>query len=129
MSVSVRSSLGWFASAGAVGLILASCGGDKPSDSTPPVTQPPAAVVVATPTPSPTALPGMSCKLPAVASPANRCDRESTGQFIPAVDSAIQKLMHDRPAIFDGNVIKDLPAYRVGVLNNLEAAGYCAQWD
>jgi hypothetical protein len=129
MSVSVRSRLGWVASLGAVGLLVATCGGDKPSDSTPPVTQPPAPVAVATPTPAPTALPGMSCNLPAVSAPANRCERESTGQFIPAVDGAIAKLQREQPSIFDGNLIKDLPAYRVGVLKNLEAQGLCVEWD
>ena len=114
------------------GIMLTTCGGDKPADSTPPVTQTIAAPVpaaAATPIATATPLPGTSCNLPAVTREADRCTRESSGVFIPQVDDAIARLMSQRPDIFAGTAIRDMPAFRVGVLQNLEAAGLCAQWD
>lgn len=113
----------------ALSLALVSCGGDKPSDSTPPATQPPAPAATAVATPTGTPLPGTSCNVPPVTRTADRCEREAQGDFVPQVDAAIQKLMAEQPGIFDGVRIKDLGRYRVGVLRNVEAAGLCAQWD
>jgi len=129
MFVSVRSRSVRLSSLAALTLVLAMCGGDKPSDSTPPTTEPPAPAATAAATPTGTPLPGMSCNLPAVTHEANSCERQETGDFISAVDAAISRLMSQEPSIFDGNVIRDLPRYRVGVLRNLEAAGLCAAWD
>ena len=112
-----------------LGLTLATCGGDTPSDSTPPTTPRPAPAATATATPAGTPLPGTSCRLPPVSKAADRCDREAGGDFVAHVDAAIQKLMADEPGLFDGLFIKDMPRYRVGVLRNLEAAGLCVEWD
>jgi hypothetical protein len=111
-----------------VTLALAACGGDTPSDSTPPAAATAApANTAATPTGTP--LPGTSCRVAPVSKPADRCEREAQGDFVAQVDAAIRKLMADEPDIFDDVTIKDMPRYRVGVLRNLEAAGLCAQWD
>ena len=109
--------------------LMATCGGDKAIDSTPvgPPAAPPAAV--ATIAPPATSLPGMSCGVPAVSAPAERCPEGGSGQFGDQVNAAIHKLMDQQPDIFDGMTILDLPSYRVGLLKNLEAAGLCAQWD
>ena len=111
-------------------LFLAACGGDKVSDSTPPETLPPApAETVTTPPAAGTPLPGMSCNLPPVAQETGNCPREGDGQFIAYVDAAIQKARSQRPGIFDGNQVLDVPAYRVLVHDNLRDAGLCVQWD
>lgn len=109
-------------------LVIATCSGDKPVDSTP-VDAPAGPAPVATAAPARTPLPGMSCNLPGVSAPAARCPEGGTGQFGDQVNAAIHRLMAEQPQIFDGNAIVDLPRYRVGVLKNLEAAGLCAQWD
>jgi len=129
MFVSSRSRLVKGSSVAALTLVLATCGGDKPSDSTPPTTQPPAPAATAVAPPASTPLPGMSCNLPAVTQETGNCPREANGDFIPQVDAAIQKAMSQRPDIFNGNQIQDIPLYRVLVHNNLVAAGLCVQWD
>jgi hypothetical protein len=134
MDVSVRTRLLVVASSAALGLIVATCGGSKPADSDPPPTTaanpaPAGASVSATPTPAATALPGMSCGLPAVSKTSDSCERQSTGDFIPQVDGAIQKTMADHPDIFDGGTILDLGRFRTYVIKNVEARGLCAQWD
>lgn len=108
---------------------LSTCGGDKPGDNAPVVETTGPAAPAATAAPARTPLPGMSCNLPAVTKPADRCQEGGTGVFGEAVNAAISRLMEQQPQIFDGMAIRDLPRYRVGVLKNLEAAGLCAQWD
>jgi hypothetical protein len=108
---------------------MTTCGGDKPADSTPTVVQAPAAAATATAVPTGTPLPGTTCNLPAVSRPSDSCVRESDGVFISQVDAAIGRLMSQRPDIFDGTSIRDMPAFRVGLLKNLEATGLCVQWD
>jgi hypothetical protein len=108
---------------------LASCSDDKPVDSTPPEAPPPAPAATAVAAPAGTPLPGTSCNVPAVSKPADRCLRETQGDFVLQVDAAIQKLMAEQPDIFSGEFIRDIPRYRVGVTRNLEAAGLCVQWD
>jgi hypothetical protein len=71
----------------------------------------------------------MSCGVPAVSAPAERCLEGGAGLFGSQVNAAIQRLMDQQPDLFDGTAILDLPRYRVGLLRNLEAAGLCAQWD
>jgi hypothetical protein len=56
-----------------------------------------------------------------------------------AVNAAIDKLILDKPSLFDRNqeanagqrdyLILDIKAYFAGVVSNLQAAGYCAQAD
>jgi hypothetical protein len=114
----------------ALTFVLATCSGDKPTDSTPPDTQPPAPAATATTAPAAaTPLPGMSCNLPAVTVEATHCPREGSANHGHAVDAAIQRAMSQRPDIFSGNQILDIPLYRVLVHDNLKAAGYCVQWD
>lgn len=110
-------------------LILTTCGGEDAVDSTP--AGPPAAPAapVATAMPANTPLPGMSCRVPAVSAPAERCTEGGAGAFAEQVNAAIERLAAEQPDIFGGMAIRDLPRYRVGVLENLEAAGLCAQWD
>lgn len=108
-----------------LGILLTTCGDDKPSSSTPP--DPPPAAVTAAPTARPTGtpLPGTSCNLPAVTQPRERCVEESTGDFIAQMDAAIAAV----PAgIVDGNQIRHLGRYRLAVFQNLEKAGLCVQW-
>jgi hypothetical protein len=107
-----------------------SCGGKSPSDSTPPVTLPPAPAATAAPTAPPTPLPGMTCNLPPVSRASDNCSRQGEGQFVAQVDAAIQKTMRENPSNFRGALILDRPAFRVALQKNLEAvSGLCVQWD
>jgi hypothetical protein len=114
-------------------LFLAACGGkSSPAGPSSNPSPRPVAVSTATPIPTPkgTPLPGLSCNLPP-SGPSNNCisREDGDGKFRPDVDGAISDLMAQQPNIFDGISIKDLGAYRVGILQNLEARGYCAMWD
>jgi hypothetical protein len=63
--------------------------------------------------------------------------RLETPSFLDEVDQAINQLVQERPEIFDMNDqrggggfrILSLGAYYVGVIDNLEAMGFCAMFD
>jgi hypothetical protein len=71
----------------------------------------------------------MSCGVPAVETDRTDCKREPTNQFRPLVDNAVRELMAEKPSLFDGTVIKNVGAYHVGVVRNLEEQNLCAYWD
>lgn len=113
---------------------LSVCGGKDqpaapPSGETPPppVTNPPA------PLPSPDAL--FSCHL-GDGSASNSCARENP-TFLNEVDEAIDRLVQEQPQIFDlqeelgpgGYKVMSVGQYYVGVMRNLQAMGFCANFD
>jgi hypothetical protein len=112
------------------GLINA-CGGS--SSPTPVATPTPVAIPSPTPTPTVTPTPvAADCPLGKGTVSAS-CARH-TGQFIDQIDAAVTQLMSESPAIFDfGDAstprVKDSAAYYAGVLRNLRAAGFCANFD
>jgi hypothetical protein len=113
-------------------LLSVSCGGsgDKPSDSTPPVTQPPVAAATAAPSVTPTPLPGMQCNVSGVSKPSDNCNRESEGQFVAQVDAAIARVRSENPDLFDGAIIRDRALFRVLMYNALSRySGLCVQYD
>ena len=130
-------SLGTRRLAGLAVIVLASvlsvCGGkDQPSapagePSAPPATTPPA------PAATPDAL--FSCHL-GDGTDANSCQRENPS-FLDDVDAAINKLVKDEPDIFDlgeelgpgGFKVLSNGRYYVGVMRNLQAMGFCANFD
>jgi len=100
-------------------------GGNSPTGGpTVPVTPAP------TPVPPPTPEPPLSttcAKLP----PGNveaPCNRE-TPTFQVEMDDAIRTLQGEQPQIFDGDVVKSVGAYYVGLIRVLDRKGLCAQFD
>jgi hypothetical protein len=79
-----------------------------------------------------------SCFLPPGTGNGLNCGRGSQGpQFAKVVDDAITKLVKQSPEIFDLKrkqgegefFVKDWDAYYWGVMQNVGAAGYCANFD
>jgi hypothetical protein len=86
----------------------------------------PAAVASLAPTPAPVQT---SCERIGLGpGTGTGCPRENA-TFQKEVDEAIFKLVRERPEIFDGTRVKSLGQYVVGVIDNLEAAGLCADYD
>lgn len=111
------------------------CGGSSPAVSTPPATLAPA-----TPPPAPAPSPGdgaaaSSCPLGGGNIEAD-CARQSA-RLLPALDLAIDRLLLERPELFNRQDeagagtgqyrVLDGDAYLDGVIANLRAAGHCAQ--
>ena len=113
--------------------VVSVCGGkDQPAapvgePSAPPATTPPAPVA------TPDAL--FSCHL-GDGSATNSCKREAPS-FLEDVDTAINKLVKEQPDIFDleeqlgdgGFKVMSPGQYYVGVMRNLQAMGFCANFD
>jgi hypothetical protein len=128
-----RTPLAAIAALGLSSLLGLSCGGgSSPSSSTPPTTVP-------TPTPTPPTGGGgvgsASCPI-GMGSDEASCERGSS-RLQNAVLMAIDKLVKERPQIFDKTqeagtgtgqyLVVDKEAYLNGVVGNLTAAGFCAQ--
>jgi hypothetical protein len=123
-------------------LVASGCGGGSPT-SNPPVTLPqatatPVATATATPIPTATGTPGTitaACPL-GKGTVDTSCNRTSAA-FLTEVDAAIDKLVADRPEIFDTRdlagpreyKVRDIDAYYEGVAQNLRAQGFCAGFD
>jgi hypothetical protein len=96
--------------------------------TTPPVTTPP---TTAAPTPTPPVAAG--CPL-GYGSGRYTCQGDTAG-LLPNLDIAIDKLVEQKPQLFDqtnpdgtgGYLIYDVDAYYAGVVANLQAQGLCAQ--
>ena len=105
------------------------CGGGGPANTGTGPTVP-------TPTPAPTPVPpptpepplSMTCaKLP----PGNvdaPCNHE-TATFQQEMDDSIRTLQAEQPKLFDGDVVKSVGAYYVGLIKILDRKGLCAQFD
>jgi hypothetical protein len=63
-----------------------------------------------------------------VTEPPRGCNREEP-VFIEEVDSAITLLTRQRPDLFEGSYVKSPGQYYIGVMANLEAKGFCVNWD
>jgi hypothetical protein len=117
----------------AAGFFSVCGGGNSPSNVTPPTTTTLAPAPVPTPTPLPAAT---SCSRLAPVTGHADCQRESSG-FLTQVDAAIEQLARDQPQVFDFNDVNGPGGYRVrsvgqyyvGVIENLEKAGFCADFD
>jgi hypothetical protein len=108
--------------------LLVTCGGEKrsPSSSTP-ATAPPA---IPAPSPSAPAAPAATaCSRLAPAPPnVNNCSRQSP-TFLSEVDQAINRLQSQQPEIFNGEQVLSVGRYYVGLIDQLEAQGVCADFD
>jgi hypothetical protein len=83
--------------------------------------------------PSPTATPvAANCPLGKGTASAS-CARHN-GEFVPEVDAAVSQVLRDNPALFDmgdpsNPRVRDAGAYYAAVVRNLQAAGFCANFD
>ncbi len=107
------------------------CGGGSS-----PVSPVPTPGASATPTPNPAPTPVLtSCPL-GLGTGRFTCQGDVPG-LLPQLDAAIDKLVSDHPSLFDttnppavgGYLIYDVDAFYDGVIDNLTAAGLCAQRD
>lgn len=126
----------------AAALLASACGGGSPT-SNPPVTQPPASPTpaptpTATPSPTPSGTPNtIAAACPLGKGTVNTACNRTGASFLAEVDAAIDKLVADRPDLFDTRdlagpreyKVKDIDAYYAGVVRNLNAAGFCAGFD
>jgi len=111
-------------------LTLGVCGGGGGSESgrgpTAPVTPTPSP----TPTPAPTPDPPLSAsctRLPA-GNPDAPCRYESA-TFQAEMDDAIRTLQGEQPQVFEGDAVKSVGAYYVGLIRILDRKGLCAAYD
>jgi hypothetical protein len=110
-------------------LLSVACGGGSKSPSSPV----PTPVPTTTPNPAPTPVAG--CPL-GLGSGRFTCQGDTPG-LLPRVDAAINKLVQDRPSLFNTNnppsaggyLVYDSDAFYNGVIDNLVADGLCAQRD
>lgn len=126
----IQSSL-FRACAGAVaGLLALSCGGSTPFSNNPLPTPAPTPLPAPTPPPDPIAL---SCPI-GMGYATTTCQR-GTAKLGEPVYAAIDKLIKDKPSIFNledeagaGQFkVLDTEAFFTGVVNNIRAAGLCAE--
>jgi len=115
--------------------LLSTCGGggSSPVTNTP---VPPTTTLAPVPTPAPTPMPITFCALGDGPGNGVGCPCESPS-FLSDVDKAIGQVIAEHPEYFDldnqsgGGQYKVLSggAYLVGVITNLQAAGFCAGFD
>ena len=108
-------------------LALTVCGGDKkPAGPTDPATPEPTPTPSLGPTPEPP-LSASCAKLPAGATKYS-C-RTEYATFQEDLNEAIDQLRAQRPGIFEGSNVRDVGAYIIGVIKNLDKKGICADYD
>lgn len=129
---------GWRLAVGiALGAPLAlgmACGGGSPSSNTT-SSPPPTPSTTLAPAPAPTPAPGASCPI-GLGVPNPSCSKDSPS-FLVDVEAAMDRLIKEEPEIFDLNEdrgggsyrVLSLGRYLVGLIRNLEAKGYCAEWN
>lgn len=112
---------------------LAACGGgDTPNNPAPPSTPPASAAPTTPPPPSPS-LPGQaSCAAIGLGTLNSNCPR--SGAFHQAkVEQAIDMVIQQKPQIFEnhplGKLVLSPGQLLVGVIQNLDAMGVCADFD
>jgi hypothetical protein len=116
---------------GAAAMIYACGGANSPTPV--PTPSPSAPAPTPTPSPSPTATPvAASCPLGKGSASAS-CARH-VGQFVSDVDAAVAQALRENPALFDlgdpnNPRVRDTAGYFAAVVRNLQAAGFCANFD
>jgi hypothetical protein len=134
----------------------------KPSEPAPAPSQAPVSIPVILPTPAPTPTPvlggptsptptpapgstpaptpappsGGTCGLPASNHPDAPCSMQSSS-FLGAVDSAITKVIEQKPNMFDFSrkncencpMVNDQDGFVSALIKQLNSAGYCAKYD
>jgi len=118
-------------SAVALALLIAVACSSGSSPTTPPTTSPTTTVA-----PGPTPTPGIAGCPQGYGSARFTCQGDWPS-LLPNIDVAIDKLVEERPGLFDtsspagtgGFLIYDVEAFYAGVIANLQAQGLCAQRD
>src|SRR6185503_3292264 len=131
-----RARAGW-ALLGAVAAAVAvyACGGsNSPTPVPTPAPSTPAPTPTPTPAPSPSATPPVATACPLGKGSASASCARHVGQFIPDVDAAITQVLRDNPSLFEmgdpnNPRVRDSAAYYAAVVRNLQAAGFCANFD
>lgn len=90
----------------------------------------------AAPSPEPSATPEIGCNLPSLPDHGD-CPREKIAHLLPAVESAIDDVMKNRPELFDFDDqpvdgqprVLNLGAYYIAVQDALKKQGLCAKAD
>ena len=116
--------------------LFAACGGGNNGPSSPNTPVAPAPTPTPAPAPTPTPIPGATCALGFGSSRQPTCSRQSPA-FLDEVDEAIDRLVAENPAIFNRNdsrgpggfFVLSTGQFYVGVVQNLEAMGFCATFD
>jgi hypothetical protein len=109
-------------------LFLGFCGGSTPSK---PTTHPsPTPIAAPTPTPVPTTVAPLSktCDRLEPGAQAFRCPVEAPS-FLSDIESAISQVRQQKPEIFDGDQVKNIPLFYVQLIKDLDAAGICGYFD
>lgn len=109
-------------------LTLGTCGGDKKAGPpTQPTVEPTIAPTPVTPTPAPP-LSASCARLAAGATSKYTC-RTDAPNFETEVNDALDTLRAQQPRIFDGDQVRDVGAYVVGMIRILDTKNLCADWD
>jgi len=109
------------------GITLTVCGGkDSHTPSQPSVPVVPTATPIPAPTPQPP-LSASCAKLPAAAEKYTCYTPNS--EFKPEVNEAIDSVMSEHPAAFDGDRVKNVGLYIVEVIKALDKMGICGDFD
>ena len=116
----------------ALALMFSACGDDNPGNPGPPPTTQPSAAPTAPPPPSPM-LPGQaSCSRIGLGTFNENCERTSPN-FDRQVEEAIDLTIAQKPHIFEnvplGRRILSPGQFYVGVIENLDRMGICADFD
>ncbi len=122
--------MAYLAAAALSGVWLGSCGGSS-SPTQPPITTPPSTLPTTTTTTVPPVTNACSVGKGDVYA---QCSKKSPA-FVSAIEAAQDKLVRDRPDIFNMSDVNAGGGYRVvktddylnGVAKNLQAAGFCAE--
>lgn len=122
----------------AVGLAVAAvvginaCGGSSGPTALP-STSPTVPAPTPTPTPTPPTTPAAAACPLGKGTVSASCARHN-GRFVSEVDAAVTQVLRDSPALFDlgdpaNPRVRDAAGYYAGVVRNLQAAGFCANYD
>jgi hypothetical protein len=128
MIVSGRRALPVWVWALGVALLTSACGGNSqpPSSGNPPGPVAPAPTPPSAATPEPPL--SASCARLGDGDPKASC-RADSPTFLAEVSDAIDTLRRERPELFDGNVVRNVGAYYVGIIRILDRRGICGGFD
>ncbi len=106
-----------------------SCGGDKPSNPSPPTTLSPAPAPSPTPTPTPTPATARSCAT-GVPTGSGACGYRPDPQLSHDLAAVFDHVKGQKDLFYpDGKTIRYMDRFRAAVIEGLDARGLCGVWD
>ena len=116
--------------AAALSAAINACSG---SSGPTPVSTPSPSAPASSPTPAPTATP-VAAGCPVGKGTVHTSCARHVAEFVDEVDGAVSQLVRESPSLFDlGDPdkprVRDAGGYYAGVVRNLQAAGFCANFD